>query len=256
MGAEPALVVVVPCYNEAARLDSARLLAALDELAWLSFVLVDDGSTDRTLALLHELAAQRPGRIRVLALPENRGKAEAVRQGVLEATRDGAWGFGYWDADLATPLEELPRLKAALEEPEVRAVLGSRVRLLGRAIERRAERHYIGRAYATVVSLILRLEVYDTQCGSKLFRNDAVTRGLFEQPFQTRWSFDVELLLRLSQAARAGKIGPLGRTCREVPLERWQDVPGSKLGLSAAPRIARELGSLVWLALSGRTLGD
>ena len=237
-------VIVVPCYDEAERLRTDELLHALDQWPWLSFVLVDDGSRDRTRQVLEGLAAERPDRIRVVALDRNRGKAEAVRLGVLEATQGDVWAFGYWDADLATPLDELPRLVAALADGEALVALGSRVRLLGRAIDRRAQRHYIGRVYATLVSLILGLEVYDTQCGAKVFRNHAQTRRLFEEPFATRWSFDVELLLRLLEAERAGGVTSLRRVCREVPLERWEDVPGSKLGLSSAPRILSELGTI------------
>jgi dolichyl-phosphate beta-glucosyltransferase len=254
MGDEPTVVIVVPCYNEARRLPRERLLSALDLWPWLSFVLVDDGSGDGTLHLLEELARVRPGRVRVVDLPQNRGKAEAVRQGVMATADNGTppAAFGYWDADLATPLEELPRLTTALDDPEVLVALGSRVRLLGRAIERRPQRHYLGRVYATIVSTILELEVYDTQCGAKLFRNHAVTRGLFDEPFATRWSFDVEILLRLTEAERAGKVAALRRVCREVPLERWMDVPGSKLGLSSAPQILGELGSIWARAMRGR----
>jgi dolichyl-phosphate beta-glucosyltransferase len=253
MGGESNVVIVVPCYNEAHRLPRERLLSALDLWPWLSLVLVDDGSRDETRKVLEELATLRPGRSRVLNLPQNRGKAEAVRQGVIALAKNGLHSaFGYWDADLATPFEELPRLTTALEDPEVLLALGSRVRLLGRAIERRPQRHYLGRIYATIVSTILELEVYDTQCGAKLFRNHAVTRGLFDEPFATRWSFDVEILLRLTEAERAGRISSLRRVCREVPLERWMDVPGSKLGLSSAPQILAELASIWARANRGR----
>lgn len=246
-------MIVVPCYDEAERLRRDELLAALDRWPWLSFVLVDDGSRDATLQVLQKLATERPDRVRLVALERNFGKAEAVRQGVLAAVESSPWAFGYWDADLATPLDELPRLVTALQDEHALVALGSRVRLLGRAIERRAERHYIGRVYATFVSLILGLDVYDTQCGAKVFRNEPATRRLFEAPFATRWSFDVELLLRLVESERAGEIGPIPQVCREVPLERWEDVPGSKLGLRSAPRILRELGAIWVRARRART---
>ncbi len=241
MGSLQSTVVVVPCFDEAERLQRLELLRALDEWPWLSFVLVDDGSRDRTLEVLRALSAERPGRVRVVALEKNRGKAEAVRRGVLEATSLSPWAFGYWDADLATPLAELPRLHEALARPGTLVALGSRVRLLGRAIERRPQRHYLGRVYATFVGLMLGLEVYDTQCGAKLFRNTRETRGIFQQPFATRWSFDVELLLRLLERAKRGDIPPMSTVCQEVPLQRWVDVAGSKLGLSSAPRVVGEL---------------
>ncbi len=84
------LTVVVPCYNEAARLDAAPLLAFVDSHADASLLLVDDGSTDATAAVLDRLAAERPGRIRALSLTPNGGKAEAVRRGLRDALAAGA----------------------------------------------------------------------------------------------------------------------------------------------------------------------
>jgi dolichyl-phosphate beta-glucosyltransferase len=105
-------------------------------------------------------------------------------------------------------------------------VLGSRVRLLGRRIERRAARHYLGRLFATVVSWMLGLPVYDTQCGAKLFRVSPEMRGVFERPFLSRWIFDVEILARWGQSVRARNAG---WGILEIPLREWRDVPGSKL---------------------------
>jgi glycosyltransferase involved in cell wall biosynthesis len=108
--------VALPCFNEADRLDGARLLAFLDANEAVSVVLVDDGSRDATLALLRDLEAKRPGRIEVVALERNRGKAEAVRQGVLRALARAPSYVGYWDADLATPLDVIPRFAAVMDE--------------------------------------------------------------------------------------------------------------------------------------------
>ena len=161
---------VVPCFEEAARIDGAAFLALADESAPASLVFVDDGSHDRTLALLHGIAEQRPSQVEVVALRENQGKAEAVRQGMLCALSRAADVVGYIDADLATPPHELQRLAALARSGAYDVLMGSRVLLLGHAIERKPARHYVGRVFATCASLSLGLPVYDTQCGAKLFR--------------------------------------------------------------------------------------
>ncbi len=195
----------------------------------LVFCFVNDGSRDRTLEVLQGLCREMPGRAVVLDLQQNRGKAEAVRQGMLAALGWGATIVGFWDADLATPLSELPRFCEVLDEkPEVEVVIGSRVRLLGRRIERSALRHYLGRVFATGASLTLGLPVYDTQCGAKLLRATPIARELFATPFLTRWVFDVELLARYGRLV-SGHEPPIERRIYELPLVQWTDVAGSKV---------------------------
>jgi glycosyltransferase involved in cell wall biosynthesis len=232
------LTVVVPCYNEAQRLDGPPLLAFLDQHPEARLILVDDGSTDATLARIEALAAERPGRIETLALQPNRGKAEAVRAGMsraLEAARlagdapgQGSSIVGFLDADLSTPPDELPQLLAALDRPGVEVAIGARVALLGKDIERSAVRHYLGRVFASAASLILHARVYDTQCGAKLFRDTPSLRGALAQPFLSRWAFDVELLGRLFAGSDEVRPVPLSAVV-EVPLTTWRDVKGSKL---------------------------
>src|SRR6185437_8820913 len=165
------VALVVPCFNEEERLDPAAFVAARVEGVALELVFVDDGSTDGTRGVLEALRARHPDRVRVVAQPVNGGKAEAVRRGVLDAFERRPDAVGFWDADLATPLSELPLLVQVLQErPEVEIVFGSRVKLMGRRIERRPWRHYLGRIFATAASVALTLPVYDTQCGAKLFR--------------------------------------------------------------------------------------
>jgi len=225
----PDVVVVVPCYNEAARLDRAAFRDFSLPGRRLCFCFVNDGSRDETLRVLQSLCAERPGLGWTVDLPVNQGKAEAVRQGVLAAVAKGPAIVGFWDADLATPLSELPRLLAVMEEnPRVEIVLGSRVRLLGRHIDRSALRHYLGRVFATGASLTLGLPVYDTQCGAKLLRVTPALGGLLAPRFLTRWVFDVELLARFERASRGSEI-KVEERIYELPLLRWRDVPGSKV---------------------------
>ncbi|MEO5826052.1 MAG: glycosyltransferase [Gemmatimonadales bacterium] len=233
------VVLVVPAYNEATRLDGAAFHAFLASDPKARLLFVDDGSTDGTRALLSALAAAEPqGRILVRELPVNMGKAEAVRTGLCQAADSGAAYIGFVDADLSAPLDEVAALCDELDRfPETWAVLGSRVKLLGRDIDRSEGRHYLGRAFATCASLALGLPVYDTQCGLKLFRNGAAIAAALDRPFASRWIFDVELVGRLATAAGAD----VARRIREVPLERWHERGGSRLRLSDFVRAPLEL---------------
>lgn len=233
--------IVVPCYNEAERLDTERF-RQFDDDGLTRFLFVDDGSSDATGSILSGLASSEPERLGLLTLDENSGKAEAVRRGLVEALRESPYAVGYWDADLATPLSAIPLLCGVLvERPEVQVVLGSRVMLMGREIERRAHRHYLGRVFATAASLILRLPVYDTQCGAKVLRNTDRLNDILRDPFRAGWTFDVELLARFLWSDPADSIPDATRTIYEYPLPEWRDVGGSKLHAFDYPRAARDL---------------
>ncbi|HEY6724403.1 MAG TPA: glycosyltransferase [Polyangiaceae bacterium] len=237
-------VVVIPCYNEAARLDTEALLGAVRAAPMLSFVLVDDGSSDATLELLSSLRDRAPEAFEVVALAKNQGKAEAVRQGMLAAFTRSPSVAGYFDADLATPLSELAPMAQYFDDTRVHLVMGSRVKLLGRHVSRSPLRHYLGRVFASSASMILGLEVYDTQCGAKLFRDTPAIRSLFESPFSVTWTFDVELLARLAALAARGEVLVPERSVVEHPLAEWRDVSGSKLRPDAALRAVAELARL------------
>jgi dolichyl-phosphate beta-glucosyltransferase len=221
--------IVVPCYNEAARLDAEafRRFASCNDV---DFLFVDDGSTDSTRETLDALRESRPDRIRVLALGRNLGKAEAVRQGLLAACESNPAYVGFWDADLATPLDDISAFSLLLDSrPDIDMVFGSRVNLLGRNVHRRLARHYVGRLFATAAATVLGVGIYDTQCGAKLFR---VTPGFIDrlrEPFIGGWIFDVEMIAREVRARRAGGMTPISRVIFEYPLMEWRDVAGSKI---------------------------
>jgi dolichyl-phosphate beta-glucosyltransferase len=231
---------VVPCFDEAARIDVPAFLALLDASAPASLILVDDGSRDLTLSVLRGIAEQRPAQAEVIALPTNQGKAEAVRQGLRRALVRGAGIVSYIDADLATPPSELCRLAAIARAGAYDILMGSRVQLLGHTIQRRHGRHYFGRVFATCASLSLGLPVYDTQCGAKLFRRTPAFESAIAAPFTSRWVFDVELLARLVRP-RPGIAAIAAERMREEPLLSWTDIPGSKLGPAAALRSGFDL---------------
>jgi glycosyltransferase involved in cell wall biosynthesis len=230
-------IIVVPCFNEAARLQGHAFTCFLAGEPNVRFLFVDDGSTDASAEVINLIAREWPERVQLLRLDRNAGKAEAVRQGVLEASRSPAVLIGYWDADLATPLSEIPAMAGLFADVGISFVIGSRIRMLGRDIHRSALRHYVGRAFATFASIQLGLPVYDTQCGAKIFRASPEILDLFSRPFRLRWCFDVELLGRFTALDAGYRLG----SCVEFPVTRWIDVGASKLTMGQALRVLPEL---------------
>ena len=244
--------IIVPCYNEARRLDARAFQDYIEQGHSERFLFVDDGSTDGTAAILQELRDVAPQQFDFISLTKNSGKAEAVRQGVLKALDDGPDFVGYWDADLATPLDAIPEFCELLaREDGLQMVLGSRVKLMGRIIERRILRHYLGRVFATLASMALRLPVYDTQCGAKLFRVSPEIRSLFESPFRGNWVFDIELIARFLRARRIAGGPPPEEAIYEKPLYEWRDVAGSKVKPRDCFIALFELGVIYWTYLRG-----
>lgn len=240
-------ILVVPCYNEENRLMTAAFedffrAEAGEELGML---FVNDGSKDNTLSVLEQLQARNPLRVEILNLKHNSGKAEAVRRGMLVAcAKERTEITGFWDADLATPLYELPTLlKILAENGQLEMVFGTRIRILGRDIQRKAMRHYLGRIFATAASLVLKLPIYDTQCGAKLFRVTPALVDILSEPFHSRWIFDVELIARFIKHKGYDRSRVLG-IIYEYPLTKWEDVKGSKIGPFD---FVRAFGELVWI---------
>jgi dolichyl-phosphate beta-glucosyltransferase len=239
--------IVVPCYNEARRLNSYSFRQFVSEQPAIHIVFVNDGSTDETLDILKSLERDCAASIHVVNQQPNRGKAEAVRAGMLDAFSRGFTYAGYWDADLATPLDEIPRFIALLnEKPDIAMVFGSRVKLLGRSIERNPIRHYLGRVFATAASFTLNLAVYDTQCGAKLFRNQPQIQALFAEPFRTGWIFDVEIVARLVRAWKRGQAPAPFQTIYELPLNTWHDVAGSRVKPADFLKALVEISRVYW----------
>jgi dolichyl-phosphate beta-glucosyltransferase len=226
----PALALVVPCYNEAARLEPTAFLQFLAAHPNVRLVMVDDGSVDGTSGVLERIRAAAPGAVTVLRHSTNRGKGESVRAGIVAALTGHPAVVGFYDADLSTPLQAIDDFLAVLRSrPDAEFILGSRVLLMGRDVKRKATRHYLGRVFATGVSLALDLPVYDTQCGAKMLRVNAATASLFAAPFRSRWIFDVELIARyLRLPVGPGEV-PRRDRIYELVLPAWHDKPGSKL---------------------------
>jgi dolichyl-phosphate beta-glucosyltransferase len=224
--AAPLWSIVIPAYNEA-----ARLPRFLDEVvtylegrgdAW-EVVVADDGSTDGTPGLVERARREHPG-VRLVRLAENEGKGAAVRAGMLAAS--GHYRL-FADADGATPIAELKRLEVALGTG-ADIVIASRVLVdPATAVITRAHRVLVGRIFNWLVARLGLRGVADSQCGFKLFRAEAATR-LFAELGTRGFGFDVELLLRAQRA---------GYRIVEVPVN-WTDQAGSKVGvLTDGPRM-------------------
>jgi dolichyl-phosphate beta-glucosyltransferase len=221
----PKIIIIMPCFNEARRLPLERILSFLEQNPNANICFVNDGSTDATGKMIDDAASKCPGQITTLHLDKNSGKAEAIRQGMLQqvSNKDFKW-FAYWDADLSTPLDEINRLLKHSDDT-IKFLMCSRVKRLGATVDRHVIRHIMGRVMATIISNVLKLPVYDTQCGAKLIQGEEVEM-LFADKFMTEWLFDVELIARLQK--KYPQDNP-HKHFLEVPVRQWKDIAGSKL---------------------------
>jgi glycosyltransferase involved in cell wall biosynthesis len=229
----PSVCVIVPCYNEAKRLHTEAFRRYFATHEDIRFLFVDDGSTDATVQVIEQLCSGVEDQAGLYRCPKNGGKAEAVRLGIVHALAAFKPELvGFWDADLATPLEAVQDFIDVLHlKPEIEMVFGARVQLLGRQVHRKAARHYLGRVFATVASNVLGLAIYDTQCGAKLFRVTAATPTVFAEPFLSKWVFDIEIIARYLRFYHHDSARVEG-IIFEAPLRKWTDMAGSKLHAS------------------------
>ena len=212
------LSMVIPAYNEARRLPPTltRLRDYLDTGADSYEVLVvDDGSDDDTVAVAQAVAREWP-QLAVLALPHNQGKGAAVREGMLHA-RGALRAFS--DADLSTPIEELPRLRSHLGGPCHVAIASRDAPGSDIQVHQPRWREFMGRTYNRILRLLVLPGIRDTQCGFKLFTSEAAEACF--APLETfRFGFDAEVLVRAHRR---------GWEIAEVPV-RWRHVEESRVG--------------------------
>lgn len=228
MKPERSMCIVIPCYNEGKRLPIDEYHSFIQEHPDVLLCFVNDGSVDDTVHVLEELKAKYQEQVDVVSYPKNVGKGEAVRRGVHHCNSQyDHLHIAYLDADLSTSLHECLKLRDYLNET-IEFCFGSRIRLVGTYIERKKPRWLIGRVIATCISQMLRINVYDTQCGCKLFTK-ALSIRLFQDPFISRWLFDVEIMFRMIT------FYGLDRALKkmlEVPLASWIDKDVSSVKLS------------------------
>jgi glycosyltransferase involved in cell wall biosynthesis len=235
------LSIIIPAFNEELRLP--KTLDAV--LAYVQFfpgncevLVVDDGSTDATAALVNTTAEKHP-ELRLVSNGKNRGKGYSVRHGMLEARGSIAL---FTDADLSTPIEEAGKLLAALQNEECDGAIGSRA--VDRSliqVHQSFIREQAGILFNRLVRWIMGISFSDTQCGFKAFRRERA-RIIFEQQRIERFGFDPEILFLAKRH---------GLTVAEVPV-RWSHDAGTKVNVMAdGIRMFLELLVIRWNAVMG-----
>ena len=219
------LAIVIPCYNEAKRLPIENYKSFFKRVHDASIFFVNDGSNDQTEKLIEEIRKDFKDNIHLISLKKNKGKAEAVSTGFNHVLKNYNFKkIAFLDADLATSLEECYRL-AKYVEGEIHLAFGSRILKLDNNIKRKWYRFFLGRIIATVISKSLKLSIYDSQCGCKIFVPHLADE-IFNHPFLSKWLFDVEIFFRAIKIFGKENIK---KHIKEIPLREWVDTPDSKV---------------------------
>ena len=239
----PFLSVIVPAYDEEARISkSLPLLARFLEdkpYSW-EVIVVDDGSTDATGAIVREWVADRSD-FRLETIPHG-GKGAAVRRGMLSARGERRF---MCDADLAMPIERLDGFLRLIEEGSD-VVIASRQMAGARRFGESSRRYLLGRVFNLMVQFLIVRGFSDTQCGFKCFRGDAA-ETLFGLQRTMGWTFDVEILyLARKKAMRVV----------ELPIECHYDETSKMRTLPAALTVLRDILTLWWRTIFGVYAGD
>lgn len=220
------MLLVIPCYRESQRLPVflKDLCMTLEPSHEVAVLVVDDGSgaeeVQRMRLLIDTVRADFPFVREPLFLTENLGKGGAIYRG-WQDPGPVEW-LAFVDADGSCSAKEVQRIiELSRSVPDdVGGLFASRIKILGRSVHRLLHRHLIGRVYATLVSELLNIPVYDSQCGLKLVRRLAFEK--IKPVLELKdFAFDIELLAALLDS---------GVKVEEVPID-WHETPGSKVHL-------------------------
>lgn len=237
----PQYSIVIPAYNEAARIAAAldAVVACVRRRGWRAeVVVVDDGSRDQTAEIVREYAAIAP-EVRLLQNPGNRGKGYSVRNGLLHS-------FGeivmFTDADLSAPIEEAEGLFAAIAAGADIAIGSRWLERARQTIRQPLYRQFFGRCFNAVTRLVMGLPYADTQCGFKAFTR-AAAQTVFQLQTIERWGFDPEILFIAIKR---------GYRIAEVPVS-WAHDERTRLSyLKDGLRMLEDIAIVRWNALLGR----
>lgn len=233
--------MIVPCFNESKRLDLQYWRETIGLTPSTFWLFVNDGSTDRTSDVL--LSMNDLENFQLLELSDNAGKSEAIRSGVLNLMLTFEL-IGYVDADacfspsfLSAFMNEGWELLLA-DQSTTKMIIGSRVKLSGKHVNRTTSRHLIGRVVISILGIFWSDIPYDPQSGMKLLRINTNDHGLFRTRFDTRWFFDLELMVRLGMT-RSNRNGIV-----EIPLDEWQEVKSGNFSIRKYPLVLREIARI------------
>jgi glycosyltransferase involved in cell wall biosynthesis len=239
--ATPQLSIVIPAYNESARIEQTlgRVMACVDGQGWDAEVLVvDDGSTDRTVEIVHAWMERYP-RLHLIQNEGNRGKGYSVRNGLLQAAGEVVM---FTDADLSAPMEEAERLLAAIREGADVAIGSRWMDRTRQTIHQPLYRRFFGRCFNGVTRTVMGLPFKDTQCGFKAFKR-AAAQVIFRLQRIERWGFDPEILF----IARK-----LGYNIREVPVTWGHDERSRMSYLRDGMKMLEEMAAIRGNSIAGR----
>ena len=239
--ASPQLSIVIPAYNESARIEATleRVMQCVEQQGWDAEVLVvDDGSKDDTAEVISLWMLRYP-RLHLIQNEGNRGKGYSVRNGLLQAAGDVVM---FTDADLSAPMEEAERLLAAIADGADVAIGSRWMDKTRQTIHQPLYRRFFGRCFNWVTRTVMGLPFKDTQCGFKAFKRPAA-QVIFRLQRIERWGFDPEILF----IARK-----LGYTIREVPVTWGHDERSRMSYLKDGMKMLEEMAVIRTNSLAGR----
>ncbi|MBT8195732.1 MAG: glycosyltransferase, partial [Bacteroidia bacterium] len=220
--------IVIPCYNEADRLDFNNYRQFILNNPDYQLCFVNDGSKDATLKQLNSFKISVGEQVMVHNMPVNGGKAEAVRQGVkLMEKETRVDNIGFLDADLATGFDDYKRLVDHLNQNNLKMVFGSRKLNKNIKLKRTGFRKFASLIISMIINLITKMDIKDTQCGAKVFSRNIIKR-IFRDSFHSRWLFDVEIFIRIKNYFGSNSVMS---QVSELGLNSWNEVDGSKITL-------------------------
>jgi dolichyl-phosphate beta-glucosyltransferase len=236
----PDYSIVIPAYNESARIGHTleRVLDCVHHYGWNTEVLVvNDGSTDSTAAIIQSFTARNPI-VRLINNPGNHGKGYSVRNGMLQASGEIVM---FTDADLSSPMEEAQLLFAAIHEGADIAIGSRWLERKRQTIQQPLYRQFFGRCFNAVTRMVMGLPFADTQCGFKAFKQQAA-QTVFQLQRIERWGFDPEILFIALKR---------GYSVREVPVTWGHDERTRISYLRDGLKMLEEILFIRWNALTG-----